>query len=153
MKTIIVLFALSLSFSLSGLAHGQNMQGNADLESRAREIGKSLRCVVCQNESIEESNASLAADMRVFIRERLAAGDSNEAIIATMQNRYGDYVLLDPPVQANTYILWFGPALLLLGSFAWYLFRAKRKTVAVKNQPLSEEEQKRLDDMLAEGRK
>ena len=89
------------------------------LEARAREVSKALRCVQCQNEAIDESNAEIARDMRILVRERLKAGDSNEQIIAYMTSRYGDYVRLMPRFTAKTLLLWFGPlAVLLLGAVA-----------------------------------
>ena len=95
-------------------------------EQRARDIGAQLRCVVCQNQSIEESDAPLAQDMRRVVREELAAGKSDEAVIEHIRANYGDYVLLKPPVQSNTYVLWFFPALLVLLSLGWFAFRPKR---------------------------
>lgn len=89
------------------------------LEARAREVSKELRCVQCQNESIDESNAEIARDMRLLVRERIVAGDSNEAIMAYMTSRYGDYVRLQPRFMPRTYLLWFGPLIvLLLGGWA-----------------------------------
>ncbi len=98
------------------------------IEERAREIGQSLRCVVCQNQSIDESDAPLAADMRKLVRTRLAQGDSNDDVIAYMRDKYGDYVLLKPPVQSNTYALWVMPFLLLLGGLIWFLRVGKKET-------------------------
>ena len=87
------------------------------LEARARALSKELRCVVCHNESIDDSNATLARDIRIVLRERLAAGDSDAHAKAYLVARYGDFVLLRPPVRADTYLLWFGPfALLALGA-------------------------------------
>lgn len=89
------------------------------LEARAREVSKELRCVQCQNESIDESNAEIARDMRLLVRERIVAGDSNDAIMAYMTSRYGDYVRLEPRFMPRTYLLWFGPFIvLLLGGWA-----------------------------------
>jgi len=99
---------------------------DAEVEARAKEVGRSLRCVVCQNQTIDESDAPLAVDMRKLVRTRLKEGDSNAELINYMQDRYGDYVLLKPPVQSNTYILWFLPFLLLLGALIWF-FKASRK--------------------------
>ena len=99
---------------------------DAEIEARAKEVGRSLRCVVCQNQSIDESDAPLAADMRKLVRLRLKEGDSNVEVINYMQERYGDYVLLKPPVQANTYILWFAPFLLLLSGLIWFFLRATK---------------------------
>jgi cytochrome c-type biogenesis protein CcmH len=78
------------------------------LEARAREIGRALRCVVCQNQAIDDSNAEVAHDMRRAVRERLAAGDSDDAVFAFMVARYGDYVLLKPPFKSGTLLLWLG---------------------------------------------
>ncbi|MGB0670311.1 MAG: cytochrome c-type biogenesis protein, partial [Rhodospirillales bacterium] len=83
------------------------------LEARARAVSKDLRCVVCQNQSIDDSNADLARDMRILVRDRIQAGDSNEEVKAYLVSRYGDFVLLKPPVQSNTVILWFGPAVIV----------------------------------------
>jgi len=103
-------------------AHAQI--SDADLDKRAREVGQSLRCVVCQNQSINESDAPLAEDMRKLVRKQLLEGKSKSEIIAYMQDNYGDYVLLKPPVQSNTFILWFGPFLLLAFLFFWFIRQA-----------------------------
>ncbi|MEQ8666911.1 MAG: cytochrome c-type biogenesis protein CcmH [Rhodospirillales bacterium] len=84
------------------------------LEARAREISKDLRCLVCQNQSIDDSDADLARDLRLIVRERLVAGDSNDAVKEYVVERYGDYVLLTPPVNAATILLWAGPGIILL---------------------------------------
>jgi len=96
---------------------------DAEIEARAKEVGRSLRCVVCQNQTIDESDAPLAVDMRKLVRVRLKEGDSNAEVIDYMRERYGDFVLLKPPVQSNTYILWFLPFALLMGALGWF-FRA-----------------------------
>ena len=116
-----------------------------DLETRARNIGRSLRCVVCQNQSIEESDASLAEDMRRLVRARIASGETDAGIIAFMQDRYGDFVLLKPPVQSNTYILWFAPFLLVGGGLAWFIAQRRTQNPASKTVPLSDDEQAALD--------
>ncbi len=103
------------------------------LEVRAREIGQLLRCVVCQNQSIDDSNAPLARDLRLLVRERLTLGDTDEQAIAYIVDRYGNFVLLKPPVQSNTIALWFMPALFvafaLLG-FAVYIRQSSRASSA-----------------------
>ena len=101
---------------------------DAEIESRAKEVGKALRCVVCQNQSIEESDASLAEDMRILVRARIRDGSSNQEVIDYMQSRYGDFVLLEPPVQANTYILWAFPFVLLILALLWFVRAARQKT-------------------------
>ncbi len=91
------------------------------LEQRARIISKELRCLVCQNENIDDSHAELAKDLRVLIRERLTLGETNDEIIAFVHDKYGDFVLMTPPVQKNTFILWFLPILMLFfGAFMLY---------------------------------
>ena len=116
------------------------------LEERARVISKELRCLVCQNQSIDDSDAPLARDLRVLVRERLQAGESNEEVINFVVDRYGDFVLLRPPVKASTLVLWLSPvAALIVGLFlllTW--FRKQKQFVPVQAKPLSDEEKKKL---------
>lgn len=105
-----------------------------DIEREAREIGRSLRCVVCQNQSIEDSDAELAADMRAVVRQQLIAGDSAAEIRAFMQERYGDYVLFNPPLQANTILLWFAPPILLVLMFVWFFVRRQQPGGAAESR-------------------
>jgi cytochrome c-type biogenesis protein CcmH len=123
------------------------------LEARARALSQELRCLVCQNQSIDDSNADLAHDLRVLVRERLSAGDSDEQVLQYLTSRYGDYVLLKPPVRPATYLLWFGPpALLLLGGLALLLaHRRRRGALVYAPPPLSPAEQQRLQRLLNEG--
>jgi len=121
------------------------------LEARARAISRELRCLVCQNQSIDDSNADLAHDLRVIVRERLSAGDSDAQVKAYLVARYGDFVLLDPPFEAKTLILWLGPALvLLLGAGAIYAALRRREVAATAETPLSEAERQRLAEIGAE---
>lgn len=120
----------------------------ASQELRAQAIHRSLRCVVCQNESIAESNAVLAADLRQVVRERVAAGDTDEEVRDYMVARYGDFVLLKPPFEADTWILWLGPfAVVLLGAFAIAAY-LRRRRVQPEAQPLTAAERKRLNALL-----
>ncbi len=116
------LLALALAFAAAPALAFDPAESLADpvLETRARSIGEGLRCVVCQNQSIEESNADLARAMRGLVRERLAAGDSDGEVIAALEARYGDFIRLMPPLKAATLLLWAAPALLLAaGVAAW----------------------------------
>ena len=123
------------------------------LEARARTISRELRCVVCQNQSIDDSAAEVAHDMRRAVRERLTAGDSNDQVFAFMVARYGDYVLLKPPFKTGTLVLWLGaPAILLVAGLALWL-AARRRRVPPAPAPLSEEERQRLDALLGERRR
>jgi len=124
------------------------------LEARARAISAELRCLVCQNQSLDDSNAELAHDLRVLIRERLKAGDSDEQVRQYLVRRYGDFILLKPPLQPDTYLLWFGPfALLLLGAAGVALYLRRRGRAAeTPPAPLTPEERRKLAKLLAEDR-
>jgi cytochrome c-type biogenesis protein CcmH len=117
------------------------------LEARARAISQELRCLVCQNQSIDDSNADLAHDLRMIVRERLKAGDSDRQVKAYLVARYGDFVLLDPPFKTKTLVLWLGPPLLLiLGAGGVFLLLRRRPAVAAA-APLSEPERRRLAEL------
>ena len=122
------------------------------LEARARALGKELRCLVCQNQSIDDSNADLAKDLRRIVRERLVAGDSDGDIKSYLVSRYGDFVLLKPPFKAKTYALWLGPALILLlggAGVAVYLRGQARQPETAA--PLTDDERRRLKRLLDDG--
>ncbi len=140
---------LILSLMLGAVVWAQALT-DQEVEKRAQVVGRALRCVVCQGESIEESGADLAGDMRKLVRRRIRAGDSNQQVMDYMRARYGDYVLLKPPVQKNTWILWFGPFLALGSAFIFYLVRLRRKPALANEDTLSEEERKRLDRLFDE---
>ena len=127
---------------------------NPALESRARTISEGLRCLVCQNESIDDSHATLARDIRLLVRQRLQTGDTNDQVRDFLVARYGTFILLKPPFAIETLFLWSTPLLvLLLGGFG--IFRASRRSAAANRdpaRPLSDGEQTRLDALLAEGR-
>ena len=131
----LILAVLFLSFP----AFAQDLS-DKEVEARAYEVGSALRCVVCQNQSIDESDADLAKDMRKLVRFRIRQGDSNTEVIAYMQSRYGDFVLLKPPVQANTYVLWFAPMGLMLVFLGWYVVRTRRTTTQLEPEPLGDKE-------------
>ena len=119
------------------------------LEARARDIGRNLRCVVCQNQSIDDSAAEVAHDMRRAVRERLTDGDSDDKVYEFMVARYGDYVLLQPPFKPGTLVLWLGaPVLLLVAGGALLLAARRRRAVPGTPAPLSDEQQRRLAALL-----
>jgi len=148
----LILLPLLLSFLLATAAFAvepSEMLKDPALEARARSISRELRCLVCQNQSIDESNADLAHDLRVIVRERLTAGDSDDQVRAYLVARYGDFVLLDPPFKAKTLLLWCGPAvLLLLGAGGIYALLRRRQDRAP--EPLNEAERSRLAELMAE---
>ena len=120
------------------------------LETRARALSTELRCLVCQNQSIDDSAAPLARDLRLLVRERLTAGDSDAAVRQYLVARYGDFVLLKPPFKSETLLLWMTPpAVLLVGGIGALLARRNRRT-GRDSQPLDEAETTRLDTLLRE---
>lgn len=121
------------------------------LEARARALSQQLRCLVCQSESIDDSNADLAHDLRVLVRDRLKAGDSDADVLAYLRARYGDYVLLNPPVERATWLLWFGPGAVLLIVLAGLGIAARRRK-PVEAPPLDREERARLDALLRDAK-
>ncbi|WP_370401716.1 cytochrome c-type biogenesis protein [Sulfitobacter sp. JB4-11] len=120
------------------------------LEQRARELSKGLRCLVCQNESIDESDASLARDLRLLVRERLVAGDTDEEAVDFIVARYGEFVLLNPTVTGANWLLWAaGPLMLLLAGAGGLIYvRGRARATTPTETPLSAAEQARLDDIL-----
>jgi cytochrome c-type biogenesis protein CcmH len=124
------------------------MLADPALEARAREISQGLRCVVCQNESIDESNADLAGDLRRLVRERLVAGDSDDQVVQYIVDRYGDFVLLRPPVKPATYPLWAAPVVILAIATTIIILYLRRRRRGTPAPPLTAAEQSRLDDLM-----
>jgi cytochrome c-type biogenesis protein CcmH len=120
------------------------------LEARAEKIGRELRCLVCQNESVEDSNAALAHDLRLLIRRHLVAGDSDRQVIDFLVHRYGVFILLDPPFEPVTYLLWLGPPLLVLGAGGVLLLRARRRAAVAPPPDLTAEENARAAGLLGD---
>lgn len=120
-------------------------------EARARALSSEIRCLVCQNQSIDDSDASLARDLRLLVREKIKAGRSDQEIRDFLVERYGAFVLLDPPVQNSTLLLWFGPPIVLLGGaiglFVYFRSRARRVASA---DHLTAEEAARIERLLSE---
>ena len=142
--------ALLLTVLLVSPAHAvsdpSEILPNRAQELRAEAIGEQLRCLVCQNESVEQSDADLARDLRRIIRQRVVAGDNDQQVIDWMVARYGDFVRLRPPFNATTLLLWFAPVIALLSGVTVVVIARRRRTAAP--EPLSEAEQQRLADLL-----
>jgi cytochrome c-type biogenesis protein CcmH len=120
-------------------------------EARARDISGEIRCLVCQNQSILDSNADLAKDLRQIVRERIALGETDDEVRAFLVERFGDWVLLDPPFKMTTLFLWLGPALIfLLGAFAMLVFLRSRNREVDGEKPikLSAEEEAKINELL-----
>jgi cytochrome c-type biogenesis protein CcmH len=122
------------------------------LEARARDLSKGLRCLVCRNESIDESGADLAHDVRMLLRERLTAGESDAQAVQSIVDRYGDFVLLNPPLRTATYVLWFGPPVLLavVALFVTLAIRRRKAAPDKVAEPLTDAERKHLARLMQE---
>jgi cytochrome c-type biogenesis protein CcmH len=147
-----VVAALALAAMLLPLAahavRPDEMLADPALEARARDISKELRCLVCRNQSIDDSEADLAHDLRVLVRQRLAAGDTDRQVVNYIVSRYGDYVLLRPPLKIDTWLLWGGPGLVLLIG-VWCLGRYLRRQAGASGPPpLTADEERRLAHIL-----
>jgi cytochrome c-type biogenesis protein CcmH len=149
-RRCILLVAMLLAFAVPALAQEQQLSDPA-LEQRARSLSYEIRCVVCQSQSIAESDADIARDMRGLIREQIAAGKTDQEIRDYLVARYGDFVLFEPPFKATTYVLWIGPfvllAVALIGVAVFFRRRAAQPAVA---RELSAAERKRVAELLRE---
>jgi cytochrome c-type biogenesis protein CcmH len=117
-------------------------------EQRMKALTQQLRCLVCQNETLADSQADLAEDLRRQVREQMKAGKTDQEIIAFLTQRYGDFVLYNPPIKATTYLLWFGPFVLLLGGTALLYRYVRRRRDLILDQPLTVDEQRRAEELL-----
>lgn len=157
MRNLLLVFSFLLTISGAAMAVNPGEQlADPALEARARTISKELRCLVCQNQSIDDSDADLAQDLRMLVRERLMAGDSDQQVLDYITARYGDFVLLRPPFETATWLLWLAPfAVILIGGGAIILaIRRNRAGTAphAASQALDSEEQSRLEKILDESR-
>ncbi|HHW34317.1 MAG TPA: cytochrome c-type biogenesis protein CcmH [Paracoccus solventivorans] len=147
---------LALAVLALGIAQGawavqpDEVLADPGLEHRARQIGQVLRCPVCQGENIDESNAPISRDLRLYVRERLVEGDSDAEVIQAVTERYGEYVLFEPrPEGANLILYWAGPLMALVALLAGFLFlRGRRPEAAPAPQALTPEERARLDALM-----
>src|SRR5438874_13804979 len=148
MKRIVFLISLVICFASVALAKEAKPAEDPQIEQRMRALTEQLRCLVCQNETLADSRADLAEDLRKEIREQMQQGKSDQEIIAFLTQRYGDFVLYKPPVKATTYLLWFGPFVLLIaGTFVLFRF-LKRRREMIQEQPLTADERKRAEEIL-----
>jgi cytochrome c-type biogenesis protein CcmH len=155
-KVIYTLLALAVLLTTSPVwaVEPDEIMEDPAMEARAREVSKDLRCVVCQNQSIDDSTSGIAKKMRILVRDRIAKGDSNQEVKDYLVSRYGDFVLLKPPVKAKTMVLWFGPAIMfvigLFGMIYYYRRRSNETPQTAGAAPLDADEQARLDALLKE---
>ena len=148
MKFFVVAIGLIV---VSGLVSVRSQTANDTLlEQRLQNLTRQLRCLQCRNETVADSPAQIADDLRKEIREQMKAGKSDDEIIAFLHERYGDFILYNPPVKATTYLLWFGPFLLLVGG-TLLLFRfLKQRRAMIETKPLTAEERRRAEKLLRE---
>ena len=147
---LLLLLALLLPISPAHAVLPDEVLADGALEARARDISKHLRCLVCQNQSIDDSDAALARDLRILVRERLTQGDSDQAVIGYITARYGAFVLLKPPFEPATWLLWFGPAAVLLLSLLGIAAYLRRRAPAAPTAALSDDERRRLAALIKE---
>jgi len=149
MKRFILILLIVASLPGFGMAkEAQSAAGDPALEERLMNLSKELRCLVCQNETLADSRADLAEDLRNQIREQMKAGKSDKEIVAYLTQRYGKFILYNPPIDRTTYLLWFGPFVLLLAGL-FLLFRfVKHRRELITDQPLSTDERQRAEDLL-----
>jgi len=147
MKRLVLILALLASPAFA--VNPDEVLADPALETRARALGQELRCVVCRGENIDESNASIARDLRLLVRERIVAGDSNDDVLAFVVERYGEYVLMKPTTSGANKVLWAtGPALFLLALLVGGLYLRRRSSSAEPAAGLSVDEQARIDELL-----
>src|SRR6266496_1942147 len=149
-RTRLLLLLLLLCSVAPALTAKEAQSSAADpvIEKRLKKLSEELRCLVCQNETLADSRADLAEDLRREIRDQMKAGKSDKEIIAFLTARYGDFVLYRPPVKPTTYLLWFGPfALLVIG--LWILYRyVKKRRALITEPPLTADERRRAEELL-----
>lgn len=144
---LLFLLLAGLVWNAVALEPGEALDDPA-LEARARAISRELRCLVCQNESIDDSAAPLARDLRLLVRERLLAGDTDRQVLDHIVARYGEFVLLRPPMRPGTWLLWFGPFAALAAGAVVIAWRVRRKPARAVNPELTEDEERRLRDIV-----
>jgi len=149
-------FVLAIGLMAVSPAHSvqpDEIMADSAKEARARDLSRELRCMVCQNQSIDDSEAPLARDLRLLVRERLAAGDSDAQVIEFIVARYGEFVLLKPKLNSHTWLLWFLPPLVLAGGAAalWTNNRRRNRNGMAEPQGLTADEEARLKRLMAAG--
>ena len=149
MKFFFLLLLILASLPFFAIAkEAQPLSNDPELEKRVMALSEQLRCLVCQNETLAGSHAELAVDLRQQIREQMKAGKSDKEIVTFLTERYGDFVLYNPRLTARTYLLWFGPFILLGGGLVAFYSYIRRRRELITEQPLSPEDRKRAEDLL-----
>ena len=148
-RIVAIALMLAIASSKSLAVQPGEMLKDPKLEARARELSRELRCMVCQNQSIDESEAPLARDLRLLVRERLTNGDTDQQVLDFLVARYGEFVLLKPPLESKTLILWaLPPVALLAGAVGLFFALRRRRTAQLEPATLSNEEQRKLSTLV-----
>jgi cytochrome c-type biogenesis protein CcmH len=149
MRTFFTLLILTLLISPAVAVEPEEMLSDPALEARARDISAELRCLVCQNQSIDDSDAQLAKDLRLLVRERLVKGETDEQVMAYIVSRYGEFVLLKPPFNSSTYVLWYGPVIfVMIGVLVVFVMFRRRQSPVAPAAVLNTDEKRRLEALL-----
>lgn len=150
MKRVCLLLLLCLigSATVAQVRRPEAVKDDPAIEQRLQKLSQELRCLVCQNETLADSRADLAEDLRDEIREQMKAGKSDKEIIAFLTDRYGQFILYRPQVTPTTYLLWFGPFVLLLAGLAVLFYYIRQRREMIPEQPLTSDERKRAEDLL-----
>jgi len=151
MKRLLLIGCLLAFSHLAHAGEAAPLAADPVLEARLDKLAKELRCLVCQNETLADSRADLAQDLRREIREKMREGMSDQEIKNYLTQRYGDFVLYRPPVKSSTWLLWFGPFLLLGGAVAGLVYFLQRRRKTLPDEPLSVEEEARVKSLLDTG--
>lgn len=147
-RPILLAIALFLSAAPAFAVNPDEVLADPALEARARALSAELRCMVCQNQSIDDSDAGLAKDLRLLVRERITDGDTDEEVLNYIVSRYGEFVLLKPRLSTRTVLLWGAPVLLIIVGGISLLVFARRRAGKPTGSPLTAEEQAKLDELL-----
>lgn len=145
---LLLLLCLIASATVAQVRRPEAVKDDPAIEQRLQKLSQELRCLVCQNETLADSRADLAEDLRDEIREQMKAGKSDKEIIAFLTDRYGQFILYKPQVTPTTYLLWFGPFVLLLAGLAVLFYYIRQRREMIPEQPLTSDERKRAEDLL-----
>src|SRR5256714_10835788 len=148
MKQLIALICIQIGFGVVVIAKDAQPNEDPQIEQRMKNLTEQLRCLVCQNETLADSRADLAEDLRKQIREQMKAGKSDKEIIAYLTDRYGDFVLYKPPVKATTYLLWFGPFVFLIGGTIILYRFVRRRREMIHEKPFTADQREQAEENL-----
>jgi cytochrome c-type biogenesis protein CcmH len=151
MKPLALLALLLLGPLFVAAQEAKPLADDPALEQRVMNLSQELRCLVCQNETLADSRADLAEDLRTQIREQMKAGKSDKEIVAFLTTRYGDFILYRPPVKPTTYLLWFGPFILMIAGLTLLFRNLKNRRELIIDKPLSPDERRRAEELLGVG--